>query len=66
MKGGAAIALYDASGNVTSDAIAWLQGAPATQAQMDLFNNVKTSASTPAIGETLAVSSLLAAAHTCE
>ncbi|HEY2745736.1 MAG TPA: hypothetical protein VGL86_13970 [Polyangia bacterium] len=66
MKGGAAIALYDSSGKVTADAIAWLQGAPATQAQMDLYNNVKTSASTPAIGETLAVASLLAAAHTCE
>jgi hypothetical protein len=66
MKGGAAIALYDASGNVTSDAVAWLQGAPATQAQMDLYNNVKGSASTPAIGETLAVATLLAAAHTCE
>jgi hypothetical protein len=66
MKGGAAIALYDSSGNVTSDAIAWLQGAPATQAQMDLYNSVKGSASTPAIGETLAVATLLAAAHTCE
>ncbi len=66
MKAGAAVALFDSSGKFTSDGIAFLQGAPASQAQLDLANNVLTSASTPAIGQTLAVSTLLAAAHTCE
>jgi hypothetical protein len=66
MKAGAPVALLDANGKFTSDGIAFLQGAPASQAQVDLLNNVATSASTPAIGQTLAVATLLAAAHTCE
>jgi hypothetical protein len=65
-KAGAAVALFDANGKFTADGLAFLQGAPATQAQMDLANNVLTSASTPAIGQTLAVATLLAASHTCE
>jgi hypothetical protein len=65
-KAGAAVALFDTSGKFTSDGIAFLQGAPASQAQLDLANNVLTSASTAAIGQTLAVSTLMAAAHTCE
>jgi hypothetical protein len=65
-KAGAAVTLFDANNKFTSDGIAFLQGAPATQAQIDLLNNVATSASTPAIGQTLAVATLLAAAHTCE
>jgi hypothetical protein len=65
-KGGAAVQLFDTAGHMTSDGIAFLQGAPATQAQLDLANNILTSASTPQIGQTLAVATLLAAAHTCE
>jgi hypothetical protein len=65
-KAGVAVALFDAGGKFTSDGIAFLQGAPASQAQLDLANNILGSASTPAIGQTLAVATLLAAAHTCE
>jgi hypothetical protein len=65
-KNGAAIQMFDAGGKCTADGVAFLQGAPATQAQIDLCNNILGSASTPAIGQTLAVATLLAAAHTCE
>jgi hypothetical protein len=66
MKAGAAVQLFDANGKFTSDGIAFLQGAPASQAQIDLANNILDAASTPDIGKTLAVATLLAAAHTCE
>ena len=66
MKAGAAVALFDSNNKITGDGIAFLQGAPATQAQIDLANNILTSASTPAIGQTLAVATLMAASHTCE
>ena len=65
-KGGNAIQLFDSNGHCTSDGVAFLQGAPATQAQVDLCNNVLGSASSAQIGQTLAVATLLAAAHTCE
>ncbi len=65
-KGGAAIQMFDASGHCTADGIAFLQGAPASQAQIDLCNNVLGSASSAQIGQTLAVATLMAAAHTCE
>ena len=39
-KAGAAVQLFDADGKFTSDGIAFLQGAPATQAQLDLCNNI--------------------------
>lgn len=66
MKAGAAVQLFDTNGKFTSDGIAFLQGAPASQAQIDLANNILGAASTPDIGKTLAVATLLAAAHTCE
>jgi hypothetical protein len=65
-KAGAPVALFDGGGKFTMDGIAFLQGAPATQAQLDLANNVLGSASTAQIGQTLAVATLLSAAHTCE
>lgn len=65
-KNGVAIQLFDAGGKCTADGIAFLQGAPATQAQIDLCNNVLGSASSATIGQTLAVATLMAAAHTCE
>jgi len=65
-KNGTAIQMFDAGGKCTSDGIAFLQGAPASQAQVDLCNNILGSASSAQIGQTLAVATLLAAAHTCE
>ena len=65
-KGGQPVQMFDANGTCTADGVAFLQGAPATQAQLDLCNNILTSASSATIGQTLAVATLLAAAHTCE
>ena len=63
---GTAAKMFDASNHCTPEGIACLQGAPATQAQIDLCNNILGSASSATIGQTLAVASLLAASHTCE
>jgi hypothetical protein len=63
---GASTNFLDAGGKCTMAAISCVQGAPATQAQLDLCNNIVTAASTPAIGQTLAVATLMAAAHSCE
>ncbi|MDB4964789.1 MAG: hypothetical protein JWN44_478 [Myxococcales bacterium] len=64
--GATATNMFDAAGACTKEGIACLQGAPATQAQVDLCNNAVTSASTAAIGKTIAVATILAAAGTCE
>jgi hypothetical protein len=63
---GQAAQMFDANGQCTAQGIGCLQGAPATQAQVDLCNNILTSASSAQIGQQLAVATLLAAAHTCE
>ena len=63
---GAATSMFDAQGKCTVAGISCLQGAPATQAQKDLCDQVLTEASTPAIGQTIAVATILAAQHTCE
>jgi len=62
---GASTSFLDAGGKCTMAAISCIQGAPATQAQLDLCNNIVTAASTPQIGQTLAVATLLSAAHSC-
>lgn len=58
--------MFDAQGKCTLAGISCLQGAPAVQAQVDLCNQALTEASTPTIGQTIAVATILAAAHTCE
>jgi hypothetical protein len=63
---GAAVKLFDGSGNFTKDGISCLIGKPASQEYIDLANAAVTQASTPAIGKQLAISALLSAAHTCE
>jgi hypothetical protein len=65
-KAGAATQMFDAQGKCTPEGIACLQGAPASQAQVDLCNTVLTEASTAAVGQAIAVASILAAANTCE
>ena len=50
----------------TKEGIACLQGMPATQDQVDLCNIALTEGSTPAVGQAIAVASILAAANTCE
>jgi hypothetical protein len=66
MVAGAATSMFDAQGKCTKEGISCLQGKPASQAQVDLCNTVLTEASTAAIGQAIAVASILAAANTCE
>ena len=63
--GGAAVALFDASGNFTKDGLSCLMGKPAKDEHVALANAAVTQASTPAIGQQIAISTLLSAAHTC-
>jgi hypothetical protein len=63
---GVSTSFLDTAGKCSTAGISCIQGAPATQAQLDLCNNIVTAASTPAIGQTLAVATLMAAAHSCE
>jgi hypothetical protein len=63
---GVATQMFDASGKCTLAGITCLQGAPASQAQVDLCNQAVSEASTPQIGQTIAVATILAAQHTCE
>jgi hypothetical protein len=58
--------MFDGSGGCTLDGIACLIGAPATQQHVAMCNQVIGRATTTAIGQTIAVASILAAAHTCE
>lgn len=65
-KAGAAVSMFDDNGKCTLDGISCLTGVAATQAQKDLCDQVLTEASSPQIGQAIAVASILAAAHTCE
>ena len=66
MTAGVASALFNADGSCSKAGLSCIQGYPATQAQLDLCNNITTSASTATIGQTLAVATLMAAAQSCE
>jgi hypothetical protein len=58
--------LFNASNQCNIDAISCMIGSTATTDHVDLCNLAVTSSSTVAIGQKLAVASLLAAAYTCE
>jgi hypothetical protein len=58
--------MFDANGQCTQAGISCLTGAPASQAQVDLCNQALTQASSSALGQQIAVATILAAAHTCE
>ena len=64
-SGGAAVGLFDASGNFTKAGLTCLMGKPAKDEHVALANAAVTQASTPAIGKQIAISALLSAAHTC-
>jgi hypothetical protein len=66
MTAGTPAAIFGADGKCAVAGLSCIQGYPATQAQVDLCNNILTSASTPTIGQTLAVATLMSAAHSCE
>jgi hypothetical protein len=63
---GTAISMFDANGNLTDRGIACLTGAPATPDQVTLANKVITLASSPQLGQRMAIAVVLSAAHTCE
>ena len=65
----ACIALVGAGvgiGNVFAALINSVARNPASQAQVDLCNSVVGAASSATNGQTIAVATILAAAHTCE
>ena len=64
--GGAATNMFDAQNRCTLEGISFLQGSPANQAQKDLCDQVINQASSVTIGKTIAVATILSAAHTCE
>jgi hypothetical protein len=66
MTAGAPAAVFGTDGSCQKAGLSCLQGYPATQAQLDLCNNILTSASTATIGQTLAVATLMSAAHSCD
>ncbi len=63
---GAPASLFNAQGQCEASGITCLIGVPAEAAHLELCNITVTSASTPAVGQRLAVAALLAAAYTCE
>jgi hypothetical protein len=66
MVAGAPTQMFDAQGKCTKNGISCLQGMPATQDQVDLCNIALTEGSTSAVGQAIAVGTILAAANTCE
>lgn len=64
--GGAAASLFNGQNQCEASGIACLIGVPAEAAHLDLCNLTISRASTPAVGQRLAVAALLAAAYTCE
>jgi hypothetical protein len=65
--GGTAAAVFDAtSGECQASGITCIIGVPATPDHVALCNKTVSSASTPPIGQRLAVAAMLAAAYTCE
>ena len=58
--------MFATDGTCTAAGISCLTGAPASKAQVDLCNSVAGSASSVAIGQTIAVATILSAAHGCE
>src|SRR5258706_3843847 len=64
--GGQPTQLFDAQGHCTLAGITCLQGYTATADQVALCNQALTEGSSPPIGQTIAVASILSAAHTCE
>jgi hypothetical protein len=63
---GTAAAVFDASGKCQASGLTCILGVPATQAHLDLCNLTISRASTPQIGQRLAVAVMMAAAFTCE
>ena len=63
---GTPAAVFDAGGQCQASGITCIIGVPATPDHVALCNKTVSSASTPQIGQRLAVAAMLAAAYTCE
>lgn len=63
---GTAAAIFDASGKCQASGLTCILGVPATQAHLDLCDLTVARASTPQIGQRMAVAVMMAAAYTCE
>lgn len=64
--GGVGARMFNELGQCTPDGVSCLVGLPATPAHMELCNRTVNEASTPEMGQIIAVAALAAAAHTCE
>lgn len=64
--GGVAAHVFNAQGQCDPSGLTCLMGVPAQPGHLEICNRILARASTPEIGRTLAVASILAAAHTCE
>jgi hypothetical protein len=64
--GGVGATMFDASGACSADGISCLLGVPATASHIEVCNLTVQQASSPDIGQRMAVAVLAAAAHTCE
>ena len=64
--GGVAPVLFDATNGCHAEGITCLIGVPAQAGHVEVCNLTLQRATTPAIGQRLAVAALLAAAYTCE
>lgn len=63
---GQSTSMFDGQGNCTLAGISCLQGYPATTTEQTLCNSVIGMASSQGVGQTVAVATILAAAHTCD
>ena len=64
--GGAGVRIFDETGACTEEGLTCLLGEPATEEHVALCDRMVARASTPEVGRTVAVASVLAAAATCE
>ncbi len=63
---GVGTSMFNEAGQCTTDGIACLTGTPPSAAHLELCNEMINRASSPEVGQRLAVAALAAAAHTCE
>ena len=66
MVDGVGTSMFNDAGQCTLDGIACLTGLPATASHLELCNEMINRATSPQVGQELAVAALAAAAHTCE
>ncbi|MCC7536041.1 MAG: hypothetical protein IT379_07500, partial [Deltaproteobacteria bacterium] len=64
--GGAGARIFDDEGRCQRDGVTCLLGVPASDLHLSICNETVSRASTPEIGQVIAVAALLAAQHTCE